>query len=147
MRTASHRLRPDPVAQQPHRPRQRTHQKLEVGGYEAEVGAQNRFELLGRTATSASRSEIVANREDEAVILDAKTGHESPSHAVQVKRYKRRDQHSTQVVGIQRQPNPHLPFARRRGYEDPEPEIVPAVACLPNQPGNFVFRVLAQCPN
>ena len=59
----------------------------EVGGFEVDVEAQNRFELRGRTATLAGRPDIIAHREDEAVIVDAKTGHDSPSHAVQLMIY------------------------------------------------------------
>ena len=58
-----------------------------VGGFDVEVEAQNRFELRGRTATLAGRPDVIAHREDEAVIVDAKTGHESPSHAVQLMIY------------------------------------------------------------
>ena len=58
-----------------------------VGGFDVEVEAQNRFELRGRTATLAGRPDIIARREDHAVIVDAKTGHESSSHAVQVMIY------------------------------------------------------------
>ena len=59
----------------------------EVGGYDVDVEGQNRFELRGRTATLAGRADIIAHRENEAVIVDAKTGQESPSHAVQVMIY------------------------------------------------------------
>ena len=59
----------------------------EVGGYNVDIEAQNRFELRGRTATLAGRPDIIAHREDEAVIIDAKTGRDSPSHAVQVMIY------------------------------------------------------------
>ena len=59
----------------------------EVGGYNVNIEAQNRFELRGRTATLAGRPDIIAHREDNGVIVDAKTGHESPSHAVQVMIY------------------------------------------------------------
>ena len=59
----------------------------EVGGYDVDVEAQNRFELRGRTATLAGKPDIIACREDAVVVVDAKTGHESPSHAVQVMIY------------------------------------------------------------
>ena len=59
----------------------------EVGGYDVNVEAQNRFELRGRMATLAGRPDIMARREDDGVIVDAKTGHDSPSHAVQVMIY------------------------------------------------------------
>ena len=50
-----------------------------VGGHDVETEAQNRFELHGRTATLAGRPDIIARREDHAVIVDAKTGHEAPA--------------------------------------------------------------------
>jgi len=59
----------------------------EVGGYDVDVEAQNRFELRGRTATLAGRPDIIAHREGVAVIVDAKTGQEGSSHAVQVMIY------------------------------------------------------------
>ena len=59
----------------------------EVGGSDVDVEGQNRFELRGRTATLAGRPDLIAHRDDEAVVVDAKTGHDSPSHAVQVMIY------------------------------------------------------------
>ena len=61
----------------------------EVGGYNVEVEGQNSFQLRGRSATLAGRPDLITQREDgsEAVIIDAKTGHESPSHIVQVMIY------------------------------------------------------------
>ena len=58
-----------------------------VGGFDVDVEAQNRFELRGRTVTLAGRPDIITHREDEVVIVDAKTGQESPSHVVQVMIY------------------------------------------------------------
>ena len=51
------------------------------------VEAQNRSELRSKTATLSGKPDIIALREDEAVIVDAKTGHESRSHTVQVMIY------------------------------------------------------------
>lgn len=59
----------------------------EVGGYSIEVEGQNRFELRGEAATLAGKPDLIARRDGEAVIIDAKTGHESPSHIVQVMIY------------------------------------------------------------
>ena len=59
----------------------------EVGGFDVDVEAQNRFDLHGKSATLAGRPDLVARRDDEAVIVDAKTGHDGPSHAVQVMIY------------------------------------------------------------
>ena len=58
-----------------------------VGGYDVNVEARNRFELRGKAATLAGRPDIIAHRDDDGVIVDAKTGHESPSHAAQVMIY------------------------------------------------------------
>ena len=55
------RLRPGPVAARPHRPAQRANRaNWEVGGYDVDVEAQNRFELRGRMATLAGRPDIIA---------------------------------------------------------------------------------------
>ncbi|MCY4557231.1 MAG: PD-(D/E)XK nuclease family protein [Chloroflexi bacterium] len=59
----------------------------EVGGFEVDVEAQNRFGLRGKTATLAGRPDIISHRDDESVIVDAKTGQEGQSHAVQVMIY------------------------------------------------------------
>ena len=61
----------------------------EVGGYNVEVEGQNSFQLRGRSATMSGKPDLIAQREDgsEAVIIDAKTGHESASHVVQVMIY------------------------------------------------------------
>ena len=59
----------------------------EIGGYSVEVEGQNGFQLRGRSATLSGKPDIIAYRDDEAVIVDAKTGHESPSHTVQVMIY------------------------------------------------------------
>ena len=59
----------------------------EVGGFDVDVEAQHRFELRGESATLAGRPDLVARRDDEAVIVDAKTGQENPSHVVQVMIY------------------------------------------------------------
>ena len=59
----------------------------EVGGYTVEVEGQNSFQLRGKSATLAGRPDLVARRDDEAVIVGAKTGQENPSHVVQVMIY------------------------------------------------------------
>ena len=59
----------------------------EVGGHDVDTEGQNSFALRGRSATLAGKPDLIAHRDDEAVIVDAKTGHESPSHAVQVMIY------------------------------------------------------------
>lgn len=58
-----------------------------VGGYDVDVERQNTFALKGRTATLAGRPDLIAWRDDEAVIIDAKTGQENPSHVVQAMIY------------------------------------------------------------
>ncbi len=55
-----------------------------VGGYDVDVERQNAFALRSRTATLEGQPDLIARRDDEAVIIDAKTSHDSPSHVVQV---------------------------------------------------------------
>ena len=81
------RVQPSPVDAGPHRAPERTHHQPEVGGFDVDVEAQNRFELRGKSATRAGRPDLVARRDDEAVIVDAKTGQESASHIVPVMIY------------------------------------------------------------
>ena len=59
----------------------------EVGGFDVDVEAQHRFELRSKSATLGGRPNLVARRDDESVIVDAKTGQENPSHVVQVMIY------------------------------------------------------------
>ena len=51
----------------------------EVGGFDVDVDTQNSFQLRGKSATLAGRPDLVARRDDEAVIVDAKTGQENPA--------------------------------------------------------------------
>ena len=59
----------------------------DVGGYEVDIEGQNSFQLRGRSATLAGKPDLIARRDDDSVVVDAKTGHESPSHVVQVMIY------------------------------------------------------------
>ena len=59
----------------------------EVGGYSVEVEGQNSFQLRGRSATLSGKPDLIARREDDVAFVDAKAGHESPSHAVQLMIY------------------------------------------------------------
>ena len=59
----------------------------EVGGYSVDVEGQNSFQLRGRSATLSGKPDLIAHRDDHAVIVDAKTGQESPSHTVQLMIY------------------------------------------------------------
>ena len=56
-------------------------------GFDVNIEGQNSFELHGRSATLAGQLDLITRRDEEAVIIDAKTGHESPSHIVQVMIY------------------------------------------------------------
>ena len=57
------------------------------GGFDVNIEGQNSFELRGRSTTLAGKPDLVARKADGAVIIDAKTGQESPSHVVQVMIY------------------------------------------------------------
>ena len=56
----------------------------EVGGFNVNIEAQNRFEFRGGSVTLADRPDLIAQRDGEEVIIDAKTGQDSPGHVVQV---------------------------------------------------------------
>ena len=51
----------------------------EVGGFNVNIEAQNRFELRGSSATLAGLPGLIAQRDGEEVIIDAKTGQARPS--------------------------------------------------------------------
>ena len=59
-----------------------------VGGYNVDIKGQNRFVLRGRLATLVGMPDLIARRHDAAVIIDAKTGRESPSHVIQAMIYQ-----------------------------------------------------------
>ena len=101
----------------------------EVGGFDVDTEAQNRFELCGRSSTLAGKPDIIARRDDETVIVDAKTSQESPSHAVLVMIYLYAVPQGTgtapkrQAQGAGHLPGPHGPRAGRgrRRRVRPEP--------------------------
>ena len=51
------------------------------------IEGQNSFELRGRSATLVGKPDLITQRDDQAVIVDVKTGQDSPSHVVQVMIY------------------------------------------------------------
>ena len=57
------------------------------GGFDVNIEGQNSFQLQGSSATLAGKPDLITQRDSQAVIIDAKTGHESPSHIVQVMIY------------------------------------------------------------
>ena len=60
----------------------------EEWGYTVSTENQNAFRLRGRSATLAGKPDLIAVNGNDAVIIDAKTGKPSPSHAAQVKIYQ-----------------------------------------------------------
>lgn len=59
----------------------------QVGGFDVDVEAQNGFQLRGKTATLAGRPDLIVAHDDDALIVDVKTGREQPCHVVQVMIY------------------------------------------------------------
>ena len=57
------------------------------GGFDANIEGQNSFQLRGRSATLAGKPDLITQRDGQAVIVDVKTGQDSPSHIVQVMIY------------------------------------------------------------
>ena len=66
----------------------RERESRESLGYTVQVENQNSFRLRGRHATLAGKPDLIAIRNSDAVIIDAKTGSPSPHHAVQVMLYQ-----------------------------------------------------------
>ena len=58
-----------------------------IGNYSVAIEGQNSFQLRGKLATLAGKLDLIARRNGQAVIVDAKTGQDSPSHIVQVMIY------------------------------------------------------------
>ncbi len=59
----------------------------EADGYQVGIEGQNKFEVRGRSANLSGKADLIARQDDEAVIVDTKTGQESASHIVQVMIY------------------------------------------------------------
>ena len=57
------------------------------GGFDVNIKGQNSFQLRGGAAMLAGKPDLITQRDGQAVIVDVKTGHESPSHTVQVMIY------------------------------------------------------------
>ena len=57
-------------------------------GYTVTTEGQNSVTLRGNAATLGGKPDLIALKDDLAVIIDAKTGKPSPSHAVQVMLYQ-----------------------------------------------------------
>ena len=53
-------------------------------GFDVNIEVQNSFQLRGRSATLAGKPDLITQRDGQAVIVDVKTGQDSPSHVVQV---------------------------------------------------------------
>ena len=57
-------------------------------GYRVSTEDQNNFRLRGNLAKLAGKPDLIAQKDQEVVIIDAKTGRAGPSHAVQVMIYQ-----------------------------------------------------------
>ena len=55
-----------------------TKAEWEERGYDVYTEAQNSFQLRGRTAILVGRPDLIVDRDDNASIIDVKTGQEQP---------------------------------------------------------------------
>ena len=62
-------------------------EEYEQRGFTVTVEAQNQFKLFLENGTISGKPDIVAWRDDEAVIADAKAAKPNPSHEIQVMLY------------------------------------------------------------
>ena len=56
----------------------------ELDGYKVLTEGENEFRLKGSTATIAGKIDLLALKDNEGVVIDAKTGKPSPSHGAQI---------------------------------------------------------------
>ena len=59
----------------------------ELSHYSVAIEGQNSLQLRGRSATLASKPDLITQRDGQAVIVDVKTGQENASHVVHVMIY------------------------------------------------------------
>ena len=59
----------------------------ELSHYNVAIEGQNSFQLRGRSATLAGKPDLITQRDGQAVIVDVKTGQDSPGHVVGVMIY------------------------------------------------------------
>ena len=59
-------------------------QRWELQGYTVLTEGQNSFNLRGSSAVLAGKPDLVARRQDQITVIDAKTGRPSPAHTAQV---------------------------------------------------------------
>ena len=65
----------------------RERESREALGYTVFTENQNSFRLRGKFATLAGKPDLIAVKDSDLVVIDAKTGKPSPSHTVQVTTY------------------------------------------------------------
>ena len=53
----------------------------ENSDFSVDIEGQNGFQLRGSSATLAGKPDLITQRDDAAVVVDVKTGHESASHS------------------------------------------------------------------
>ena len=65
----------------------KTRNEYESSGYKVSVQHQNLLKLKGKSAVLSGIPDLLAVRDDHAVVMDVKTGQPSPTHAIQVMIY------------------------------------------------------------
>ena len=110
-------------------------------GYDVLVEGQNSFTLKGKTATLGGKPDLIAVRNNEAVIVDTKSGAEKPSHLIQVMIY---------IYAIPRALRQYrdLNITGRVVYQD-NSVLVPSECETPEFPammGSAIKRLAAQTP-
>ena len=103
----------------------RARESRESLGYTVYVENQNSFRLRGRYASLAGKSDLIAVKNADAVIIDAKTGRPSPHHAVQIMPYqygipKSTTHHPSLTTTLKR----HCPETRKRRRITPDGHFI-----------------------
>ena len=114
-------------------------QQWEAQGYEVFTEGQNRFSLRGRCAVLGGKPDLVARKEDEAVVVDAKVGRPSPSHIVQVMVY----QYALPKT-LERYRG--LTLSGQVAYPDHSVDIPPVDEAFVRELGNLIQRLASETP-
>ena len=81
-------FRPSTADAGPHGAGNQTRESREALGYQVFTENQNSFRFRGKFATLAGKPDLVAIKDHDAVIINAKTGRPSPHHSAQILIYQ-----------------------------------------------------------
>ena len=127
-------------------------------GYRVMTEGQNSFLLRGKTAVLAGKPDLVAIKENDAIVIDIKSGKEKPSHVAQVMIYiyalprTRNSYKNYNITGEITYPNRSIPISETSEFSDKLTTLI-RKAASPNPPDRVPstyecrFCDILQCPD